>query len=105
MEWILGKINIRGTNVDESLSMDYCSFCFLKGNFTNNITLNEQVEMGLNYSPEYKYAKTQDEKIKIQTKEYLSNLKRWHCTCTDKCATGYNPNCTCTSSDYHCTEK
>ena len=27
------------------------------------------------------------------------------CTCTDECASGYNPNCTCTNPECHCTEK
>ena len=30
--------------------------------------------------------------------------KKQECTCTDECASGYNPNCTCTSSECHCTE-
>lgn len=97
----------KGTNIDGSLSTEYCSFCFQKGNFTNNISLDEQVEMGLNYSSEYKEATSEEEKdqIKLQVKQYLSNLKRWNCTCTEECASGYNPNCTCTSSECHCTEK
>ncbi|MDR0318814.1 MAG: VOC family protein [Nitrososphaerota archaeon] len=27
------------------------------------------------------------------------------CTCNDECASGYNPNCTCISSECHCREK
>ena len=27
------------------------------------------------------------------------------CTCTDECASGYNPNCTCTASACQCREK
>jgi len=27
------------------------------------------------------------------------------CTCTDECASGYNPDCTCTASGCHCREK
>ena len=70
----------KGTNEDGSLSLDYCSFCFVKGIFTNNLSLNEQVEIGLNYSPEYQEAKTQKDKdiIRQHAKEYLSNLKRWN---------------------------
>ncbi len=69
----------KGTNEDDSLSNDYCSYCFKKGKFTNNVTLDEQVEMGLNYYPPYKKAQTQEEKdaIKQQTKDFLSALKRW----------------------------
>lgn len=97
----------KGTNIDDSLSLEFCSFCFTKGKFNNNFSLDEQVDIGLEYSPEYKSANTQEEKdiIRQQAKEYLSTLKRWHCTCTEKCASGYNPECTCTSSECHCTDK
>jgi len=69
----------KGTHKDGSLSDDYCSYCFKTGKFTRNVTLDEQVEMGLNYYPPYAKAKTQEEKdlIKQQTKEFLSHLKRW----------------------------
>ncbi|MCL2683533.1 MAG: zinc ribbon domain-containing protein [Bacteroidales bacterium] len=69
----------KGTNEDGSLSNDYCSYCFQKGKFTQNVSLDEQVEIGLSYYPPYKEAKTQEEKnlLKQQSKEYLSNLKRW----------------------------
>ena len=30
--------------------------------------------------------------------------KKQDCTCTDECASGYNPNCTCSSNECHCTE-
>ncbi|MDR1674239.1 MAG: VOC family protein [Oscillospiraceae bacterium] len=30
--------------------------------------------------------------------------KEPECTCTDECASGYNPNCTCTHPDCHCRE-
>lgn len=97
----------KGTNADGSLSDEYCSFCFKEGGFTNNFSLDQQVSIGLDYSPEYKEAKTAEEKdkIRLQAKEYLSGLKRWNCTCTQECESGYNPACTCTSSDCHCTEK
>ena len=69
----------KGANVDGSLSNDYCAYCWKKGKFTNDITLDEQVEMGLNYYPPYKNAKTQEEKdlIRQQSKDFLSTLKRW----------------------------
>ena len=69
----------KGTNEDGSLSNDYCAYCLKKGKFTNDITLDEQVEMGLNYYAPYKNAKTQEEKdlIRQQSKEFLSALKRW----------------------------
>lgn len=69
----------KGTNKDETLSEEYCAFCFKGGEFTNSLTLEDQVEMGLSYSPEYMNATTEEEKdhIRTQAKEYVSNLKRW----------------------------
>ena len=70
---------LKGTNEDGSLSEEYCSFCYQNGKFTNDRTIDEQVELGLNYSEEYKNAQNDDEKdlIKAQTRKYLSGLKRW----------------------------
>jgi len=36
---------------------------------------------------------------KLKEEQELCN-----CTCTDGCASGYNPDCTCTSDECHCTE-
>jgi ABC-type lipoprotein export system ATPase subunit len=75
----MSEDNQKGTNEDGSLSNDYCSYCFKNGQFTNNATLDEQIEIGLNYYPPYQQAQTQEEKdlIKQQSKAFLSNLKRW----------------------------
>ncbi len=61
----------KGTNADGSLSNEYCSYCYKKGEFTNTITLDEQVEMGLNYYPPYKKAQTQEEKDAIKNKQRI----------------------------------
>lgn len=96
----------KGTNVDGSLSQEFCSYCFQNGKYTNNRSLEEQVEVGLSFDDKYQNASIEEkEKIKEQAKNILSNLKRWNCTCTEECASGYNPHCTCTSSECHCTEK
>ncbi len=29
-----------GTNADESLNEDYCSYCYQKGAFTNDVTMD-----------------------------------------------------------------
>ena len=68
-----------GTNSDGSKSDKYCSYCFRNGNFTQNISLDEMTDIGLNYSEEYKSAKSDEEKevIRNLAKQYLSNLERW----------------------------
>ncbi|MGX7417852.1 zinc ribbon domain-containing protein [Carnobacterium gallinarum] len=69
----------KGTNSDGSLSTEYCVHCYKDGAFTNDFTLEQYVDKGLEYSPDYRAAKTDSEKetIKKQMIGYLSNLKRW----------------------------
>ncbi|RVU55478.1 zinc ribbon domain-containing protein [Anaerosphaera multitolerans] len=69
----------KGVNSNGSLSYEYCAYCYKDGKFNNNLTLEEYVEIGLEYSPEYQKAKTEAEReiIREQTREYLSKLKRW----------------------------
>lgn len=72
----------KGTNTDGTLSSEYCLYCFKEGAFTNDLTIDQYVEIGLDYSPEYQAATTEEEKsrIKEQAKHYLSGLKRWQTT-------------------------
>ena len=68
-----------GTNSDGTLSDKYCSYCFSNGNFTQNISLDEMTDIGLNYSNEYKNATSNEEKETIRNlaKQFLSKLERW----------------------------
>jgi len=68
-----------GTNSDGSVNKNYCAYCIKDGKFTNNLTLDEQVEIGLKYYQPYAEAKTQEEKdlVRQQSKEFLSTLRRW----------------------------
>lgn len=92
-----------GTNKDGSKNDDYCIYCFKDGEFTDGIkTLDEYIEYSLQFAKE---AGMTEEQIRKHCKEVLPTLKIWKCTCTDECVSGYNPNCTCTSSECHCTEK
>ena len=69
----------KGTNADGTLSTEYCGYCFQDGKFANDLTLEEYLEIGLEYSPEYTAAKSEAEREEIvkMTREYLSKLKRW----------------------------
>ena len=44
------------------------------------------------------------EDMKEHCTKLFPTLKRWKCTCTDECASGYNPNCTCENPECHCRE-
>lgn len=46
-----------------------------------------------------------NEEMKEHCTKLFPTLKRWKCTCTDECASGYNPNCTCENPQCHCKEK
>ncbi len=97
----LGNESDKGTNADGTVSTDYCKYCFEKGEFISYQTLEEAISDSVNYA-EYS-GKTKEEAL-ADAKTILPTLKRWKCTCTDECASGYNPNCICKSSECHCTK-
>lgn len=98
---------IIGTNNDGSANNDYCIYCYKSGNFTQDVSMTEMIDISLKHMKElFKNDPNFNEEDALKNmKNFFPNLKRWHCTCTDDCANGYNPNCTCTSSECHCTEK
>jgi len=90
-----------GVNKDGSLSEDYCKYCYLNGEFIDKVTMNEYIEMCSKYSEQ---AGMTNEEMKSYCEELFPSLKRWKCTCTNECANGYNPNCTCENLECHCRE-
>jgi len=97
-----------GTNADNSKNEEYCIHCYKDGSFTANCSMEEMIEINLKYLEEWNKEQGTNftkEEAREQLREFLPTLKRWKCTCTEECASGYNPNCTCTSSECHCTEK
>jgi len=98
----LEKEEYIGTNADGSQNLDYCVFCFKDGAFVQDIGLDEYIEYSLQFASEAGMTK---EEMRTYCKATLPTLKRWHCTCTSACESGYNPDCTCTSSECHCREE
>ncbi|MGF6375937.1 hypothetical protein M2140_001007 [Clostridiales Family XIII bacterium PM5-7] len=90
-----------GTNLDGSRNQDYCVFCYKDGAFLQDVSMEEFIENSLQFSAEVGMSR---EEMREYCKATLPKLKRWHCTCTEACASGYNPDCTCTSSECHCRE-
>ncbi len=94
---------IFGTNADGSKNYDYCIYCFKDGQFIDDVNLQEYIEMSIPY---YEQAgMSSAEEMRKYCENVLPTLKRWQCTCTQDCASGYNPNCECTCSECHCKEK
>ena len=69
-----------GTNKDMSANDDYCTYCFQKGEFTQNVTMDEMIELCLRHIDEFnkdaEHKVTVDE-ARAQMKEYFPMLKRW----------------------------
>ena len=88
-----------GTNRDGSNNEDYCKYCFESGEFVDKVTMEEYIEMCSSYGEQ---AGMTNEEMKMFCTELFPTLKRWKCTCTEECAGGYNPNCTCENPEFHC---
>ena len=91
-----------GTNQDGSTNIDYCKYCFKLGEFIDKVSMEEYIEKCAEYADQVGMTSTE---MKDYCEKLFPTLKRWMCTCTDECATGYNPNCNCTNPECHCTEK
>lgn len=69
-----------GTNGDNSLSKDYCCFCFQKGVFTDNFSFDEFVD---DYAGSHNESEKQDgctvtkDEVELRAKVQLPSLKRW----------------------------
>ena len=73
---MVGEKYAFGTEIDGSLSADYCMYCYQNGQFTNpDITLDEMIEVvaGLMVN-EFGFDPVD---AKTQCEEGLPNLKRW----------------------------
>jgi len=95
------KVEDFGTNQDGIRNEDYCIYCYKEGKFIDNVSLNEYIEMNI---PFHEQAGMTEEEMRKHCETVFPTLKRWQCTCTNECANGYNPNCTCNSFECHCAE-
>ena len=69
-----------GTNKDGSKNADYCVYCYQKGLFTNNYSMEETIEHNLNFLDEFnKDSKTSftRESAKKEMLIFFPTLKRW----------------------------
>ena len=69
-----------GTNADRTPNETYCHFCFRDGTFTQKCTMDEMIELNLNYLDEFNKdseVKYTVEEARKTMKEYFPQLKRW----------------------------
>ena len=69
-----------GKETDGSKNEDYCHYCYADGHFTKECTMDEMIELNLNYLDEF----NKDSEVKYTVedarktmKEYFPQLKRW----------------------------
>jgi len=98
----LTKSEELGTNKDGGKNEDYCIYCYNEGKFVDNVSMEAYIEMNIPFAEQ---AGMTQKQMREHCEMVFPTLKRWRCTCTDACAGGHNPNCTCTSDECHCTEK
>ncbi|MDR2084497.1 MAG: zinc ribbon domain-containing protein [Bacteroidales bacterium] len=70
-----------GTNADLSINEDYCHYCFKDGNFTHDLTMDEVIELNLQYLNEFNKDSPKEftvEEARGVMKEYFPTLKRWN---------------------------
>jgi len=65
-----------GTNADGSVNEDYCKYCYEKGAYTLECTMDEMIEFCVPYMATAESGMTEDEARKIM-KEAFPSLKRW----------------------------
>jgi len=71
----LNKEENRGTNSDNSISEEYCKFCFLIGEFTHpERTMEEQINIGVEMSKKLWMPEDKAREIANNT---IPKLKRW----------------------------
>lgn len=69
-----------GTNNDGSLNPDYCVYCFKKGNFTAELTMDEMITHCAGFVEDFNTdsdSKMTKEQAIEQMKQYFPTLKRW----------------------------
>lgn len=64
-----------GTNADGSKSEDYCSYCYDKGNFTAECTMEEMIEGCV--APMAEATGMEPQQARKQMEEFFPTLKRW----------------------------
>lgn len=70
----------RGTERDGRPSAEYCAFCYRRGSFAQDITLEEMVELNLRDLAEWNRAAglhLTEEEARAGLLEFLPTLKRW----------------------------
>lgn len=70
------KTELYGTNADGGKNDDYCIFCFKSGAFTEEINIEQMIELCVPHMLK-KGADFTEESARKMLKKFLPTLKRW----------------------------
>ena len=65
-----------GTNADGKKNEEYCKYCYDKGAFTGECTMEEMIEFCVPHMIDANSGMTED-KARAMMQAYMPNLKRW----------------------------
>ena len=63
-----------GTNKDGSVNKDYCRYCYLNGEFVDDVTMEEYIERCSQFGAQ---ANMTNEQMKAYCEKLFPTLKRW----------------------------
>lgn len=63
-----------GTNSDGTVNHDYCVYCYKDGGFVDNVSLDEYIEMNVQYASQ---AGMTEEQMREHCNKVFPTLKRW----------------------------
>ena len=66
--------DLLGTNKDGSLNNDYCKYCYQNGEFIDNVTMEEYIDMCSQFGEQ---AGMTNEEMKKYCTQVFPTLKRW----------------------------
>ncbi len=66
--------DVLGTNKDGSINEDYCKYCYIDGNFVDDVTMEEYIDMCSKYGSQ---AGMTNEEMKAYCTKLFPTLKRW----------------------------
>jgi len=72
----LTEKEILGTNADGSKNEDYCMYCYEKGDFKDNMTMEQMIEFCIPHMVKGNSGMTEEEARKSMH-EFFPTLKRW----------------------------
>ena len=63
-----------GTNADGSINQEYCKYCYENGEFIDKVSMEEYIEMSLQFAKELGVTK---EEMRAYMQNLLPTLNRW----------------------------